>query len=694
MSIDMSQFLQTFYEESFEGLAIMESELLDLNVEEYDPETINTIFRAAHSMKGGSGTFGLNDVAAFTHVLETLLDEVREGVRPITVDMVEVLLRSVDELKAMLQAAQAEEDFDMTQVDIIKRELAAFVSIQTEVQEPINTATQDSTLRLLTIVFRPHLGLLVTGNDPIRLFAELEEFGTLQISHDKKVLPTLESLEPDECHLAWTMSIETEASKQDIYAVFDWVEDDCDLTIGDTAIEPDETRQSLDNEEPSSSDSAIVRSPVTEIKPLPASSAKPNDSSASDKAQAKKPKSVEQTSIRVGIDKVDSLINMVGELVITQSMLGQLGKDFDMSRVERLVDGLAQLERNTRELQESVMRIRMLPISFAFNRFPRLIHDLNLQLGKKINLKILGESTELDKTVLEKIVDPLVHLVRNSVDHGIELPDVRVAKGKPEAGEISLNAYHKGGNIVIEIIDDGAGLNRDLIRKKAIEKHLVADDEELSDDQVYDLIFRAGFSTADVVSDVSGRGVGMDVVRRNIRELQGAIDVSSVPDQGSKFTIRLPLTLAIMDGQLIRVGKETYIIPLVSIIESLQIKKEQINSIAGRAELYKLRDDYIEIVRLYKSFDITPDNTELEEGLLVVVEAEGKKVGVLVDDLLDQQQVVIKSLETNFRKVEGMSGATILGDGTVAMILDIQGLISLAHDSGKLEKLNKLTEVA
>ncbi|VAW74376.1 Signal transduction histidine kinase CheA [hydrothermal vent metagenome] len=689
MSIDMSQFLQTFYEESFEGLEIMESELLDLNVKEYDPETINTIFRAAHSMKGGSGTFGLNEVAAFTHILETLLDEVREGVRPITLDMVEVLLRSVDELKAMLQAAQAEEDFDMSQVEIIKRELTAFVSAQVTVEEPTNIESKEVTLSLFTIVFRPHLGLLVTGNDPIRLFAELEELGTLTVVVDAKALPELETLEPDECHLAWTITLETEASQAEISSIFDWVEDDCDLTISSEAVVAVDSQQSSE----SPNDPSIVASIDSKVTPQSASAATQTDN-ASDNGQAKKPKTVEQTSIRVGIDKVDSLINMVGELVITQSMLGQLGKDFDMSRVERLVDGLAQLERNTRELQESVMRIRMLPISFAFNRFPRLIHDLNLQLGKKINLKILGESTELDKTVLEKIVDPLVHLVRNSVDHGIEQPDVRVAKGKPEAGEVSLNAYHKGGNIVIEIIDDGAGLNRGLIRKKAIEKNLVTEDEELSDDQVYDLIFRAGFSTADVVSDVSGRGVGMDVVRRNIRELQGAIDVSSVPDQGSKFTIRLPLTLAIMDGQLIRVGDETYIIPLVSIIESLQIKKEQINSIAGRAELYKLRDDYIEIVRLYKSFSIKPDNTELEEGLLVVVEAEGKKVGVLVDDLLDQQQVVIKSLETNFRKVEGMSGATILGDGTVAMILDIQGLISLAHNSGRLEESNKLTEVA
>ncbi len=685
MSIDMSQFLQTFYEESFEGLQIMESELLDLNVDEYDPETINTIFRAAHSMKGGSGTFGLTDVAGFTHILETLLDEIREGVRAITGEMVEVLLRSVDELKAMLQSAQAEEVFDMTNVEILKKELSAFVSAKQIIETAAvvcDNAGSDATVLTIshfTISFKPHLDLLKTGNDPIRIFAELKDFGALKVNFTAEDLPCLEDIEPDECHLAWVLELETEASKDEVLAVFDWVSDECDLEISsqeDSEVESVSDTTNLDVTTENKS-SALVR----------------KDTKANS-APTKKAKSAEQTSIRVGIDKVDSLINMVGELVITQSMLGQLGKDFDMSRVERLVDGLAQLERNTRELQESVMRIRMLPISFAFNRFPRLIHDLNQQLNKKINLKIMGESTELDKTVLEKIVDPLVHLVRNSVDHGIEKPDVRVSKGKPETGEVSLNAYHKGGNIVIEVIDDGAGLNKELIRKKAVEKGLLAEDEELTDEQTYDLIFQAGFSTVSEVSDVSGRGVGMDVVRRNIRELQGAIEVNSTPDQGSVFTIRLPLTLAIMDGQLIRVGNETYIIPLVSIIESLQIKKEQISSIAGKAELYKLREDYIEIVRLYKAFAIEPDNTVLEEGLLVVVEAEGRKVGLLVDDLLDQQQVVIKSLETNFKKVEGMSGATILGDGTVAMILDIQGLISLAHNSNRTTKSDTLSAVA
>ncbi len=377
---------------------------------------------------------------------------------------------------------------------------------------------------------------------------------------------------------------------------------------------------------------------------------------------------------------------MVGELVITQSMLGEIGsgeiEEFDAARLEKLRDGLQQLERNTREMQESVMQIRMLPISFSFNRFPRLVHDLSSKLGKKIELKISGENTELDKTVMEKIGDPLVHLVRNSLDHGIEMPDERIAQGKPETGVIHLNAFHQGGNIVIEISDDGGGLPADKILAKARERGLVGADEALSHERTLELIFEPGFSTAEVVSDVSGRGVGMDVVRRNIKDLGGTIEVHSTLGEGSTFTIRLPLTLAILDGQLLSVGDETFIMPLISIIESLQVDTAMVNSVAGSTEMYRLRDDYIPIVRLYEIFGIEPKTTRLQEALLVVVEHEGNKIGLMVDELLGQQQVVIKSLETNYRRIEGISGATILGDGTVALILDVGGLISLSGSGG------------
>ncbi len=412
--------------------------------------------------------------------------------------------------------------------------------------------------------------------------------------------------------------------------------------------------------------------------PLITLAKEPEERRAADRRQAATP-TVEAGSIRVSIDKIDALINMVGELVITQSMLNQLGEDFDMARLAKLQEGLAQLERNTRELQENVMRIRMLPISFAFNRFPRMVHDLTQKLGKEVELKLSGEQTELDKTVMEKIGDPLVHLVRNSLDHGLERPDVRKKAGKSPVGLLHLNAFHQGGNIVIEISDDGAGLNKARITAKAKERGLVGEEEVLTDEKIYELIFQAGFSTADVISDVSGRGVGMDVVKRNIKDLGGTIEVKSEEGVGTRFTIRLPLTLAILDGQLVRVGSDTFILPLVSIVESLQISRDNVNVIAGKSEVYKLRNEYLPIVRLYNVFGQTPDSTTIEGGLLVVVEGDGQRIGLFVDDLLGQQQVVIKSLETNFQRVEGISGATILGDGTVALILDISGVIQCSR---------------
>ncbi|MGD8886234.1 MAG: chemotaxis protein CheA, partial [Gammaproteobacteria bacterium] len=474
-------------------------------------------------------------------------------------------------------------------------------------------------------------------------------------------------IDPEDCYLSWTLNIHGATTKDEISEVFEWVEDECKIAIAPAiAVEP----VPLNPSTPIASSKPIQ---TTAEAPLSTAQEKPVSTSNSDSA-----------SIRVGIDKVDTIINMVGELVITQSMLEQLGEDFeegltDSSRFEKLREGLVQLERNTRELQESVMRIRMLPISYVFNRVPRIVHDLSRKLGKEVDVKMSGEGTELDKTVLEKIGDPLVHLIRNALDHGIEQPDVRKARGKPEQGTIFLNAYHQGGNIIVEVRDDGAGLPREKILQKARSRGLIDGADELTDDHISDLIFHPGFSTAESVSDVSGRGVGMDVVKKNIKALNGNIDVQSTEGVGTSFTVRLPLTLAILDGQLVRVGNETYIVPLVSIIESLQIKAQKISAVAGQAEVYKLRDEYIPFIRLHQLFDLQADREQLDGGLMVVVEGDGKKAGLVVDDLLAQQQVVIKSLETNFKRVEGLSGATILGDGTVALIVDIAGLISLSR---------------
>lgn len=371
---------------------------------------------------------------------------------------------------------------------------------------------------------------------------------------------------------------------------------------------------------------------------------------------------------------------MVGELVITQSMLSLVGETFAENKSEQLKHGLSQLERHTRELQESVMHIRMLPINFVFSRFPRLVHDLSTKLAKKIELVLVGEHTEVDKTVVELLSDPLVHLVRNSLDHGIEMPADRVAAGKPETGTITLEAYHRGGKIVIEVKDDGKGLNQEVLRSKAIEKGLIAEDAVLTEQQTYELIFMVGFSTAEKLTDVSGRGVGMDVVRRNIQALGGNIEISSELGKGSTIAIHLPLTLAILDGQSIAVGEERFIIPLAAIVESVRITNDMINRVAGKGETFRLRDEYLPIIRMHEVFDVkTVKETQLSEGLVVVVDGQGMRCGLFIDDLLGQQQVVIKSLEANYRKVDGVSGATILGDGSVALILDIPGLVRLSN---------------
>ena len=682
MSIDLSQFHQIFFEESFEGLDVMESQLLDLQPQEVDAESVNTIFRAAHSIKGGAGTFGFMQVSEFTHVVETLLDEIRSGTRSMQRNYIDLFLQSVDCLRAMLGSLQSGSEPDGERAATLK---ASFEEIlqqsadsDSQVTEEKTTVADEGCSNGWRITFRPAEDILQTGNEPFRMFRELQELvgaDNLTVIPLTDNLPEFTSLHPENCYLSWVLEVRSDVNRDDIAAVFEWVADDCDIDYqplavaaapdiptADTAVtEVAESAVSTDSTEPVS---AVIPDKVSEaLSASAAQQAKPAARTAG--------KSNEPSSIRVSIDKVDSLINMVGELVITQSMLGQLGQDFDMSRLARLQEGLTQLEQNTRELQESVMKIRMMPISFAFSRFPRLVRDLGGQLGKQVNLVMLGENTELDKTVMEKIGDPLVHLVRNSLDHGLETTEQRLSAGKPGEGTITLNAYHQGGNIVIEVKDDGAGLNEERILNKARQKGLVPETQELSSEEIHQLIFLPGFSTADVVSDISGRGVGMDVVRRNIAELNGSIEVKSKRGKGSTFIIRLPLTLAILDGQLVKVKDETYIFPLVSIVESIQLQKRSLNHVTGSQYVMKLRDEYIPIVRLDELFNLRTSDDEFENPMLVVVEGDNEKVGIVVDDLLGQQQVVIKSLEQNYKRVTGISGATILGDGTVALIIDV-----------------------
>ncbi len=700
MSIDMSQFHQVFFEECFEGLEAMESGLLTLDMGDIDSEIINTIFRGAHSIKGGSGTFGFTVVAEYTHIMETLLDEMRDGRRKVTQPAVDVLLGSVDCLREMLTAIQNEQDVNNASVakhksalevvlnggsapqesatlvehEPVKEEVVSHIADEVVEEKSVEPEEQG-----WKIAFCPYLDLLKTGNDPVRLFRELNELGELTTTVNIQDIPGFYELDPEECNISWDLKVVGDISDDDIREIFNWVEGDCEMEIQPLAktVKAAVPAEKKADPEPVSAipESTPAPSKPIEIKPKVVAETKKADTPDSDN-EAAKATTAKASSIRVDTDKIDTLINMVGEVVITQSMLGLVGENFTMDKVGQLKRGLAQLERHTRDLQQSVMNIRMLPISFVFSRFPRLVHDISSKLDKKIVLKLVGENTEVDKAVVELINDPLVHLIRNSLDHGIEMPVDRVAAGKPETGTIELKAYHRGGHIVIEIIDDGRGLDKDKLLSKAIEKGLVEESNLLTEKQIFELIFMPGFSTAEQLTDISGRGVGMDVVRRNIQSLGGNIEIISELGKGTTIAIHLPLTLAILDGQSVAVGDETYIVPLVSIIESINITERMLNKVAGKGETFRLRNEYLPVIRMRGIFNVHSGNpTKSKEGVLVVVEGQGELCCLLVDELLGQQQVVIKSLEANYRRVEGVSGATILGDGSVALILDVPGLV-------------------
>ncbi|HTT07902.1 MAG TPA: chemotaxis protein CheA [Gammaproteobacteria bacterium] len=639
VDLDLSQFHGLFFEESAEGLTAMESGLLNLRTDAPDLEIINMVFRAAHSIKGGAGTFGFNEVAHFTHILETLLDEMRDRKRGVTQELIDLLLESVDGLRYMLDSSKNGRATDMQRMRALEQRLT---TLPREAHNEGEARWQ--------IKFTPRRHLLKTGNDPYRIFRELQSTGGLTVKVNAQRLPNLAELDPEEIHLDWELYKKAgETTEASIRELFAWVEGDCDLQVALLG----ERRHMVERRK----------------------GREPEGGEAEAETAGK---GHEQASIRINIEKIDGLINLVGELVITQSILNRIASDHAVdSRAEKLKWVVGLLERNTSELQDHAMRIRMLPIDFTFNRLPRLVRDLSRSLGKQVELKISGNSTEVDKTVLEKISDPLVHLIRNAVDHGIEKPEDRLAADKPAQGLIEISAHQEGGNIIIKISDDGAGLNPERILAKARERGLVAEHEELTPMEVQNLIFQPGFSTASEVSDISGRGVGMDVVRRNITDLGGHIELMSVPGKGSIFNIKLPLTLAILDGQLIRIGREVFIVPLLNIVESIQPRKAHALEVTGQNEVYRFRDQYIPVIRLYQCFTIPTEIRELPQGLLVVVEAGEQRAALFVDEVLGQQQVVIKSLEANYQQVAGLSGATILGDGTVAMIIDVPGLIHM-----------------
>ncbi len=592
----------------------------------------------------------------------------RSGRRPVDAELTDLLLRSVDCLRVMLDRSSSGQPVVDAASEELRAELVRLVSGKAAAEvTPIRLAA--ATVSGWEIVFTALPHLLQTGNDPLRLFRELQQLGRLEVARAfivDSAPQRLAEVDPTACYLGWVLHLHGNVARTDVDAVFDWLEGDCELVIHPLA------------ETPEAIGTGVVAAAAAAPSPQPLQRRRPTEAAAGSSRESATV-SAEGSSIRVGIDKIDALINMMGELVITQSMLSEIGENFQPSQLTRLREGLVQLARNTRELQESVMRIRMLPIGSIFNRFPRLVHDLERKLGKRVKLELHGEHTELDKTVLEKIGDPLVHLVRNAIDHGLESPERRRAAGKSEAGTLKLDAYHEGSNIVVQISDDGAGLNREAIIAKALHSGLINASQELGDAEVAELIFQPGFSTAAQATDLSGRGVGMDVVRRNVRDLGGSVSVRSVSGKGSTFTIALPLTLAIIDGLVTAVGDERYIVPLISIVESLRLSADAVRRIAGGGEVFHFRDAYLPILRLHHAFACADAVTEIERGIVVVVEEDGRRVGLLVDDLLGQQQAVVKSLEAHYRRVQGVSGATILSDGSVALIVDVGGVVRLGR---------------
>ncbi|MDH5668218.1 MAG: chemotaxis protein CheA [Nitrospira sp.] len=724
MSSEFGQFQDAFFEEAGEHLAIVEEGLLQLEQHPEDLDLLNKIFRSAHSIKGTSGMFGFNAVAQFTHKMETLLDLLRNGQKVVTPAIADLLLKSTDCLKILIEAAKQNSSVDDPTVQELTEELAAASSAENiqsgpsksgHTAEPLSATTQE-----FTIQWTPPGWLFQRGLDPVQIIKELNQIGVLaDVSVDVSKLPDLNEVDPERCYLSWSMRLGTNADRDDVESVFEFVKEDSTLTIEEvrgkelgvrsegtsgadkasSALYPSPLTPDGSDNEPKPLGEILVESGVVSRQTLDnALSQQKRVGQILVDQKAATPQQVEQalqkqrqmeavaqakktdnTSIRVDTAKIDKLINLVGELVITQSMLSDLGSRFEMTQLHVLLERMAQLERNTREIQERVMSIRMLPIGTAFSRFPRLVRDLSSKAGKKIQLVLSGEETELDKTVIESIGDPLTHLVRNSADHGLETPDERLDDNKPEMGTIRLNAFHEGGSICITVEDDGRGLNRDRILAKAVKQGLVAEGEKLSDDQIWPLIFKPGFSTAEKITDVSGRGVGMDVVKRNIEALGGTVSIKTVMGKGTTFTLKLPLTLAIIEGMTVRVGRETYIVPLLSILESIQPKPQSVKTVVGKGELINVRGTYLPMVRLYEVFTLEPEHTEPTKGILLILETEGERVAVMVDEILGQQQVVIKSMEQNFRKVEGIAGATILGDGTVGFILDVRGLLEIAR---------------
>ncbi|MGP2932749.1 chemotaxis protein CheA [Serratia nevei] len=665
MSMDISDFYQTFFDEADELLADMEQHLLELDPLAPDIEPLNAIFRAAHSIKGGAATFGFSVLQETTHLLENLLDGARRQEMSLSTEIINLFLETKDIMQEQLDAYKTSQQPDAESFEYICQALRQLALEAQQQQEApaAQPAVQQPVVKPAAAPAAIEGGMRISlnGLKASEIPLMLEELGNLG-----------EVKDPHQTEHSLDVTLLTSASEDDISAVLCFVLEPEQISFSTpTQSEPAVTEASLP---------AAVAAP--EAAPAPVANAAPpaaKPAAAPAEAPKARAKASESTSIRVAVEKVDQLINLVGELVITQSMLAQRSGTLDPVNHGDLLNSMSQLERNARDLQESVMSIRMMPMEYVFSRYPRLVRDLAGKLNKQVELTLQGSSTELDKSLIERIIDPLTHLVRNSLDHGIEEPGTRIAAGKSAVGNLVLSAEHQGGNICIEVIDDGAGLNREKILAKAASQGLAVSDS-MSDEEVGMLIFAPGFSTAEQVTDVSGRGVGMDVVKRNIQEMGGHVEIRSQAGKGTTIRILLPLTLAILDGMSVKVNDEVFILPLNAVMESLQPQAEDLHPLAGGERVLQVRGEYLPLVELYRVFEVEGAKTDATQGIVVILQSAGRRYALLVDQLIGQHQVVVKNLESNYRKVPGISAATILGDGSVALIVDVSALQTLNRE--------------
>ncbi|EFH7123602.1 chemotaxis protein CheA [Escherichia coli] len=646
MSMDISDFYQTFFDEADELLADMEQHLLNLQPEAPDAEQLNAIFRAAHSIKGGAGTFGFTVLQETTHLMENLLDEARRGEMQLNTDIINLFLETKDIMQEQLDAYKQSQEPDTASFDYICQALR-------QLALEAKGETVSAVARLSVVAKSEPQDGQNSSQSPRRIILSRLKAGEIDL------------LEEELGHLTTLADVVKGADSLSATLAGDIAEDDITAVLC-FVIEADQIAfESVE------STAKVSAPPVLKLAAAEAPAVRTE--------REKTPRGSESTSIRVAVEKVDQLINLVGELVITQSMLAQRSSELDPVNHGDLITSMGQLQRNARDLQESVMSIRMMPMEYVFSRYPRLVRDLAGKLDKQVELTLVGSSTELDKSLIERIIDPLTHLVRNSLDHGIEVPEKRLAAGKNSVGNLVLSAEHQGGNICIEVTDDGAGLNRERILAKAVSQGLTVSDN-MTDDEVAMLIFAPGFSTAEQVTDVSGRGVGMDVVKRNIQEMGGHVEIKSKPGAGTTIRILLPLTLAILDGMSVRVADEVFILPLNAVMESLQPREADMHPLAGGERVLEVRGEYLPIVELWKVFNVAGAKTEATQGIVVILQSGGRRYALLVDQLIGQHQVVVKNLESNYRKIPGISAATILGDGSVALIVDVSALQTINRE--------------